>query len=337
MLVPRQGAAMSPYNRGSCYLRLSLCWKKLVSSSGVAVGPPGLSIRATDTGRGRPRRPCLRHEFRPARLGSLRVRATGVGAETTFGRVIKLVEEADRHRAEAQRLADRFATWYLPIVGLIAAMTFLVSGNALATAAVLMVASSCWFALATPVAMIASIGASARRGLLIKGGKYLESFAEADIVLIDKTGTLTLGRPGITDVVAFDDTIDGERLLALAASAERYSEYPLAEAVRAAAAERGLRLHEPEDFEAIPGPRRAGAHRRPYDYGRQPTPSTGRCPTPRRSRTRPARQDAPLRCLRGKAARCTVGNGDAAARSACGARRTTRSWRDGHRTADWRQ
>lgn len=96
------------------------------------------------------------------------MRATGVGADTTFGGVIKLVEEADRHRTEAQRLADRFATWYLPIVGLIAAMTFLVSGNALATAAVLMVACSCSFALATPVAMIASIGASARRGLLIR-------------------------------------------------------------------------------------------------------------------------------------------------------------------------
>jgi Cu+-exporting ATPase len=122
-----------------------------------------------------------------AQLGHLRVRVTGIGADTTFGRVIKLVEQADQHRAEVQRLADRFATWYLPIVAVIAATTFLVSGNALATAAVLMVACSCSFALATPVAMIASIGASARRGLLIKGSRYLESLAKADVVLIDKT------------------------------------------------------------------------------------------------------------------------------------------------------
>jgi len=188
-----------------------------------------------------------------AQLGHLRVRATGIGADTTFGRVIKLVEEADQHRADVQRLADRFATWYLPVVVAIAATTFLVSGNALATAAVLMVACSCSFALATPVAMIASIGASARRGLLIKGGRYLESLAKADVVLLDKTGTLTLGRPRITDVASIDDTIDTDYLLTLAASAERYSEHPLAEAVRLAAAERHLRLHEPEEFEAIPG------------------------------------------------------------------------------------
>jgi P-type Cu+ transporter len=142
----------------------------------------------------RARHPCLPPPASP-RLGSLRLRATGVGADTTFGRVIKLVEEADRHRAEAQRLADRFGTWYLPIVGVIAAITFLVSGNALATAAVLMVACSCSFALATPVAMIASIGASARRGLLIKGGKYLEALAKANVVLIDKNRHPDLGPP----------------------------------------------------------------------------------------------------------------------------------------------
>lgn len=190
-----------------------------------------------------------------AQLGHLQVRATAVGTDTTFGRVIKMVEEADQHRADVQRIADKFATWYLPVVVAIAAATFLFSRNALATAAVLMVACSCSFALATPVAMIASIGASARRGLLIKGGKYLEALAKADVVLLDKTGTLTLGRPRITDVVPFDSRNDllEARLLTLAASAERYSEHPLAEAVREAATERGLRLGEPESFEAIPG------------------------------------------------------------------------------------
>lgn len=190
-----------------------------------------------------------------AQLGALRVRATAIGVDTTFGRVIKMVEEADRHRADVQRIADTFATWYLPVVIAVATATFFVSGNALATAAVLMVACSCSFALATPVAMIASIGSAARRGLLIKGGRYLEALARADVVLLDKTGTLTFGRPRITDVVPFDGSgaPGEERLLRMAAGAERYSEHPLAEAVRAAAAERQLCPAEPEHFEAMPG------------------------------------------------------------------------------------
>ncbi|MCS6925248.1 MAG: cation-translocating P-type ATPase [Candidatus Binatia bacterium] len=187
-----------------------------------------------------------------ARLGSLRIRATRVGADTTFGRVITLVEEAEAHRAEVQRTADRFSAYYLPVVVIIAALTFLLSHNPLATAAVLVVACSCSFALATPVAMLASIGAAAKRGVLIKGGKYLEALARADVLLVDKTGTLTLGRPHITDVVALDGVPEGE-VLALAASVERYSEHPLAEAVRLAAQERGLPLHEPQDFVASPG------------------------------------------------------------------------------------
>ena len=188
-----------------------------------------------------------------ARLGSLRVCVTGVGVDTTFGRVIRLVEEADRHRAPVQRIADKFATWYLPVVVAIAVVTFVVSGNLLATAAVLLVACSCSFAMATPVAMIASIGAAARRGLLIKGSKYVELLAKADIVLLDKTGTLTLGIPAITDVLVLDEAFDRDGLLQLTATAERYSEHPLAQAVREAAAAQGLDLGNPEEFQAIPG------------------------------------------------------------------------------------
>jgi Cd2+/Zn2+-exporting ATPase/Cu+-exporting ATPase len=187
-----------------------------------------------------------------ARLGSLRIRATYVGPDTTFGRVITLVEHAESHRADVQRLADRFSGYYLPVVVGIAALTFLVRHNLLATVAVLVVACSCSFALATPIAMLASIGAAARRGILIKGGKYLESLARADVLLIDKTGTLTLGRPRVVDVVALNGVPDRE-VMAVAASAERYSEHPLAEAVRAAARERGLPLDELEEFEALPG------------------------------------------------------------------------------------
>ena len=187
-----------------------------------------------------------------ARLGALRIRVTGVGAQTTFGRVVTMVEHAETHRAPVQRIADRFATYYLPVVIGVAILTFLLSGNVLATAAVLVVACSCSFAMATPVAVLASVGAAARHGLLIKGGRYLEALAKADVLLIDKTGTLTLGRPQIRTVVTFDHRSEHE-LVRLAASAERYSEHPLAEAVRAAAAARGIGLVEPTDFRAIPG------------------------------------------------------------------------------------
>ena len=187
-----------------------------------------------------------------ATLGSLRVRVTGVGADTTYGRVVQLVEEAEGHRADVQRVADRFSGYFLPVVGTIAALTFLLRRDPLATAAVLVVACSCSLALATPIAMLASVGAAAKRGLLIKGGKYLETLARADVLLLDKTGTLTLGQPQLTDVIPLNGLAE-DAALALAASAERYSEHPLATAVRAAARDKGLALAEPRDFAAIPG------------------------------------------------------------------------------------
>ena len=205
-------------------------------------------------------------------LGSLQVRTTHVGPDSTYGRVISLVEQAEAHKADVQRIADRFSAYYLPLVAGIAALTYLFRGDPLATAAVLVVACSCSFALATPIAMLASIGAGAKRGLMIKGGKYLEILARADVLLIDKTGTLTLGKPEITDVVGVANSESGIRngetgmshtplvspnsplaILQLAASAERYSEHPLAQAVRVEAVKRGLELYQPLHFEAIPG------------------------------------------------------------------------------------
>lgn len=187
-----------------------------------------------------------------ANLGSLRVRVERIGADTTFGRVVKMVEEAEAHRADVQSIADKFSAWYLPVVAVIAALTFLVSRNPLATAAVLLVACSCSFALATPVAMLASVGASAKHGLLIKGGKYLETLARADVLLVDKTGTLTLGQPQVSDVFSLNG-LSRTEVLALAASAERYSEHPLAEAVRSLVKEENVTLQEADQFEAIPG------------------------------------------------------------------------------------
>lgn len=187
-----------------------------------------------------------------AKLGHVKLVAERVGRDTTFGRTVKLVEEAEANRGEVQRVADKFSGYYLPVVATIALLTYLISGNVLAVVAVLVVACSCSFALATPIAMMASIGAAAKRGLLIKGGKYVEAIRRADLVLVDKTGTLTTGKPRITDIVSLDGTED-MTLLELAATAERHSEHPLAEAVRNAAQERGIKPREPERFEAIPG------------------------------------------------------------------------------------
>jgi len=185
-------------------------------------------------------------------LGSLRVRATSVGADTTFGRILRLVEEAERSRPEVQRLADRVATWYLPVVATVGLLTLVLRRDPLAMAAVFAVACTCAFALATPVAMLAAIGAAARRGLLIKGGRFLEVLARVEVLLIDKTGTVTLGRPHVTDVIPLDRWRE-EEVLAFAAAAERDSEHPLAEAVRALARERGVQVPAVETFEALPG------------------------------------------------------------------------------------
>lgn len=200
-----------------------------------------------------------------AAQGSLRVRATRVGSESTYGQVIQLVEEAEAQRGDIQRLADKFSTYYLPVVIGVAALTLIIRRDPMATAAVLVVACSCAFALATPIAILASVGAAAKRGILIKGGKYLEIIPEVDLLLIDKTGTLTLGKPFLTDIIplGMQDEVGSNpssliestqsRLINLVASAERYSEHPLAEAVRHEAAQRGIILIEPEQFETIPG------------------------------------------------------------------------------------
>jgi P-type Cu+ transporter len=166
--------------------------------------------------------------------------------------VIRLVEEAEAHRADVQRIADKFSAWYLPVVAIIAVLTFLLRRDPLATAAVLVVACSCSFALATPIAMLASIGAGAKRGLLVKGGKYVELLARADVLLVDKTGTLTLGQPQITDMIMVGNASRHEAIR-LAASAERFSEHPFADAIRRYAANQQIKLYEPNQFEALPG------------------------------------------------------------------------------------
>ncbi|MDR7519394.1 MAG: cation-translocating P-type ATPase [Armatimonadota bacterium] len=166
--------------------------------------------------------------------GVLRVRAEHVGPDSTFGRIVRLVEEAEAYKSRAQRFADRVTAYYIPIVAAVAAGTWLLGGSATAAVAVLVVSCSCGIALATPVAVIAAVGRAARGGILVKGGTALEALARADAILLDKTGTLTLGRPRVTEVCPADGRDAGE-VLAAAAAAERYSEHPIAAAITAAA------------------------------------------------------------------------------------------------------
>lgn len=188
--------------------------------------------------------------------GALRVRTERVGRDTTFGQIVRLVEEAEAAKAPVQRFADRFTAYYIPVVLAAAVMTYLVSRSATAAVATVLVACSCAIAMATPVTVLAAVGRSARRGIVIKGGRYLEALAKVDTLVMDKTGTLTIGRPEVTDVIPFD--ADEDEVLRLAATLERRSEHPLAEGILRSAETRRLTLGEPRDFTVYPGEGVAG-------------------------------------------------------------------------------
>ena len=186
------------------------------------------------------------------RQGSVQVRTTRVGEDTTFGHVVRMVEEAEGNRSEIQSFADKFSGYFLPLVLVTAALTYIISGDPLSTVAVLVVSCSCAIALATPIAMLASVGAAAKHGLLIKGGKYIEALARADVLLIDKTGTVTFGEPRITDILPINGYTAAE-LLRMTASVEAYSEHALAEAVLQTARDQNIDLEEITDFSSTPG------------------------------------------------------------------------------------
>lgn len=184
--------------------------------------------------------------------GMLKIETRRVGAETTFGRIIKLVEEAEAAKAPVQKFADKVTGYYIPVVLGAAAVTYAIGRNPTAAVAVLVVACSCAIAMATPVAVLASVGSAARRGILIKGGLSLEALAKVDTVVMDKTGTLTFGRPKVTDLIGMNGFPEGE-ILKRAAVIERYSEHPLASAIVEAAKRQGVKVEAPEAFEVIPG------------------------------------------------------------------------------------
>jgi len=199
--------------------------------------------------------------------GSFLMRAEKVGAETLLARIVQLVSEAQRSRAPIQRLADRVAAWFVPAVIAISALTFLLwwrlgpeprLEHALVNAvAVLIIACPCALGLATPMSMTVAVGRGARAGVLIRNARAIEMLGRLRTLVVDKTGTLTEGRPRLTACVPVPPLTENE-LLRRAAAVERHSEHPLGEALVAAAREQGLDLPEPSDFQAVPGKGAAG-------------------------------------------------------------------------------
>ncbi|WP_169953688.1 heavy metal translocating P-type ATPase [Microbispora sp. H11081] len=197
------------------------------------------------------------------RTGSVVMRATAVGQDTTLAQIVRLVERAQGSKAPLQRLVDTVSGWFVPAVIGIAALTFAVwavlgpdqgrltfgIGTAIA---VLIIACPCALGLATPTAIMVGTGKAAELGILISGGDALEQARRLTTVVLDKTGTITRGRPEVTHLVAVAGG-DADELLAYAAAAETGSEHPLGEAIVAHARDRHLRLPDVEDFDAVPG------------------------------------------------------------------------------------
>ena len=181
----------------------------------------------------------------------LRIRVRSTGSETTLGQVVALVQQAGRRHAPVERLADRYAKYFLPALILAAGLTYFFTHDWLRTVSVLIVACPCALILATPTAMVAAIGGPARRGILVRGADVLERTAGIDVLLFDKTGTITRGKAGIRAVLA--SGVTSEELLSMAASAEHASSHPLAQAIVNEAARRQIRLHLPDEAKVIPG------------------------------------------------------------------------------------
>jgi P-type Cu+ transporter len=194
--------------------------------------------------------------------GWLLIRAERIGSETVLAQIVRMVSTAQRSRAPIQRLADRVAAYFVPAVLAVAVITFVVwlvvgpeprLANAIVNAvAVLIIACPCALGLATPMAIMAGTGRGARAGILIKNAEALETFQKVDTIALDKTGTLTQGKPEVMSVAAFAGETE-ERIVRLAASLERGSEHPMAAAIGDAAEANGLRLIQPDGFRSLTG------------------------------------------------------------------------------------
>nr|MBP8960431.1 cation-translocating P-type ATPase [Bacteroidales bacterium] len=180
------------------------------------------------------------------------IKATRIGEYTTLSRIQKLVEEAQNKKANVQRLADKFAQYFVPGVLLAALIIGLLTADITRAITILIVACPCAFIIATPVAVVAGIGKAAKKGILIKGGEYLENLGKIDTVIFDKTGTLTKGKPQVLEIKKFDNH-DEKEIIELAAVLESKSEHHLAEAILEKSKEFGIMPKEPEKIEIIKG------------------------------------------------------------------------------------
>ena len=185
--------------------------------------------------------------------GRLVVRARAVGNETTIGRIISRVEEAQLDRAPIQTVGENFSRRFVPISFIVSAITLALTGDVRRAMTMLLIACPCAVGLATPTAISAAIGNGARRGILIKGGSHLEQAGRVDAIVFDKTGTLTVGRPVVTNIIALHKDWQPEQVLAYAASSELHSRHPLAEAVIRSTEERRIIIPPHEECEVLVG------------------------------------------------------------------------------------
>ena len=189
------------------------------------------------------------------KVGAVEIEATQVGEETTVARIKALIHQAQLKKAPSQRLADRFASWYVPAIMGIAIVVYLVTGDILRSITLLIVACPCALVLGPPTAVAAAIGNAAQRGILIKSGAALEMTGRLDTVVFDKTGTLTQGRPRVVAVECFgcQPGHGVEDILRYAAVSEKLSEHPLGQAITQQAMETGLAVPDPDAFAVQPG------------------------------------------------------------------------------------
>ena len=187
------------------------------------------------------------------RSGVLRVEATAVGSESTLAKIIHRVEDAQDDKAKTQTFLERFSKWYTPGVMIAALAVGLITQNVELALTLLVIACPGALVISIPVSIVAGIGRSAKDGVLIKGGEYLEASAKVDAVVVDKTGTLTNGQPELTDVEVLDPAYTANEVLQLAARAETASEHPLADAIIRGAKTRGLEVELVESAQPVMG------------------------------------------------------------------------------------
>jgi Cd2+/Zn2+-exporting ATPase len=185
-------------------------------------------------------------------LGALEIKVTKVGDDTTFARIIKLIREGQENRAPVEKIADRYARYFGPAILVIAVVVFAITQNVVVAVSTLVIACPCALTLATPTAVVASIGNAAKKGILIRGGAALETTGNVNAVVLDKTGTLTLGTPKVMAVMSFGGKTESE-VVGLAAVAEKFSEHPLSKAIVEKAHELGIMVADPTDFEVMVG------------------------------------------------------------------------------------